>query len=155
MPGTDLPTPTTDVPPLAPRSATIHKGQAGHVAIIAGSRGMSGAAILSALGALRGGAGLTRVYCARSIQPVIATSEPCLMTVPLDEDEEGRLAVRPDDKRLDLDWAHALAIGPGSETMVPMAVAVIGGVVVSTMLTLFVVPCVYSLFARRERNVSK
>ncbi len=42
----------------------------------------------------------------------------------------------------------ALAIGPGAESRVPMALAVIGGVIVSTALTLFVVPCVYSLFAR-------
>ncbi len=113
MPSTNLPPLMTDVPRLAPRPATMHKGQAGHVAIIAGSRGMSGAAVLSALGALRGGAGLTRVYCARSIQPVIATSEPCLMSVPLEEDDDGRLAARPTDERLDLGWAHAVAIGPG------------------------------------------
>ncbi|MGZ3691393.1 MAG: efflux RND transporter permease subunit, partial [Pseudobdellovibrio sp.] len=42
----------------------------------------------------------------------------------------------------------ALAIGPGAESRIPMALAVIGGVTVSTMLTLFVVPCVYSLFDR-------
>ena len=39
----------------------------------------------------------------------------------------------------------ALAIGPGAETRVPMAVVIIGGVTLSTLLTLFVVPCVYSL----------
>lgn len=41
----------------------------------------------------------------------------------------------------------ALAIGPGAESRIPMAASVIGGVLVSTLLTLFVVPCVYSLFA--------
>ncbi|MEI8175551.1 MAG: efflux RND transporter permease subunit [Candidatus Omnitrophota bacterium] len=46
----------------------------------------------------------------------------------------------------------ALALGPGAETRIPMAITVIGGVIVSTLLTLFVVPCVYSLFARIERN---
>jgi HAE1 family hydrophobic/amphiphilic exporter-1 len=45
----------------------------------------------------------------------------------------------------------ALALGPGAETRVPMAVAVIGGVFVSTLLTLFVVPCAYELFSRIER----
>jgi HAE1 family hydrophobic/amphiphilic exporter-1 len=45
----------------------------------------------------------------------------------------------------------ALALGPGSETRISMAVAVIGGVVVSTLLTLFVVPCAYSLFSKLER----
>lgn len=38
----------------------------------------------------------------------------------------------------------ALAIGPGAETRIPMALVVIGGVLVSTILTLFVVPCMYS-----------
>ncbi|MBI4431673.1 MAG: efflux RND transporter permease subunit [Candidatus Omnitrophica bacterium] len=37
----------------------------------------------------------------------------------------------------------ALALGPGAETRIPMAIAVIGGVAVSTLLTLFVVPCAY------------
>jgi HAE1 family hydrophobic/amphiphilic exporter-1 len=44
----------------------------------------------------------------------------------------------------------ALALGPGAETRAPMAVAVIGGVILSTLLTLFVVPCAYSLFVRFE-----
>ncbi len=47
---------------------------------------------------------------------------------------------------------EALAIGPGSETMVPMAAAVIGGVALSTLLTLFVIPCAYELFSRLERK---
>jgi len=47
---------------------------------------------------------------------------------------------------------EALSIGPGSETTVPMAVAIIGGVIASTILTLFAVPVVYSLFARFERS---
>ncbi len=46
----------------------------------------------------------------------------------------------------------ALAFGPGAETRVPMAVAVIGGVLISTLLTLFVVPCAYELFAKLERS---
>ena len=46
----------------------------------------------------------------------------------------------------------ALALGPGAETRIPMAVAVIGGMTVSTLLTLFVVPCAYSLFGRLERK---
>ncbi len=41
----------------------------------------------------------------------------------------------------------ALALGPGAETIRPMAVVVIGGVLLSTLLTLFVVPCVYSLLS--------
>lgn len=43
---------------------------------------------------------------------------------------------------------EALPFGTGSETTIPMAVSIIGGVLVSTLLTLFVVPCVYELFSR-------
>jgi hydrophobe/amphiphile efflux-1 (HAE1) family protein len=46
----------------------------------------------------------------------------------------------------------ALAFGPGAEARRPMAVAVIGGVLVSTFLTLYVVPCVYSFLARFDRR---
>lgn len=45
----------------------------------------------------------------------------------------------------------ALSVGPGSETRVPMAVTVIGGMAVSTFFCLMVVPCVYSLLSRLER----
>ena len=46
---------------------------------------------------------------------------------------------------------EALNFGAGAETRVPMAIAIIGGVSVSTLLTLYVVPCVYSAFSRFER----
>jgi HAE1 family hydrophobic/amphiphilic exporter-1 len=46
----------------------------------------------------------------------------------------------------------AFAIGPGAELRAPMAIAVIGGVLVSTILTLLVVPAVYELLARFERQ---
>lgn len=45
-----------------------------------------------------------------------------------------------------------IGMGPGGETRVPMALVVIGGVLVSTLLTLLVVPCVYSLLARFESH---
>ena len=46
----------------------------------------------------------------------------------------------------------ALAVGPGAETRIPMAISVIGGVTLSTLLTLLVVPCAYSLFSKIERK---
>jgi len=49
----------------------------------------------------------------------------------------------------------ALALGPGAETRIPMAVVVLGGVAVSAFLTLFVVPCAYSLMAKLERKKKK
>src|SRR3990167_2544784 len=46
----------------------------------------------------------------------------------------------------------ALGIGPGAETRIPMALVVIGGVLVSTFLTLLVVPCAYSLMSPLENR---
>lgn len=46
----------------------------------------------------------------------------------------------------------ALSFGPGAEARQPMAIAVIGGVLVSTLLTLYVVPSVYSIFSRFDRR---
>jgi hydrophobe/amphiphile efflux-1 (HAE1) family protein len=53
---------------------------------------------------------------------------------------------------------EALSFGAGAETTIPMAVSIIGGVAVSTFLTLFVVPCVYELFSRiqkRQENMAE
>ncbi len=46
----------------------------------------------------------------------------------------------------------ALSLGPGAESRTPMAVAVIGGVLVSTLLTLYVVPCVYLVLSRFDKR---
>jgi NAD(P)H-hydrate epimerase len=57
---------------LPRRAENSHKGDYGHVLIAAGSRGMSGAAILSGWGALRGGAGLVTAAVPESQQPMVA-----------------------------------------------------------------------------------
>jgi len=46
----------------------------------------------------------------------------------------------------------AISFGPGAETMIPMGVVIIGGVTVSTILTLFVVPCAYLFFSKIENK---
>jgi len=109
------PTPTSAVPTLPRRAETTHKTQVGRIAIIAGSRGMSGAACLAALGALRGGAGLVRVLTAASAQPIVAASDPCLMTGPLPETDAGQIAREawPLIERQWLGWTDVVALGPG------------------------------------------
>lgn len=47
----------------------------------------------------------------------------------------------------------AISTGAGSETRVPMALVVLGGVALSTVFTLYVIPCVYALFARERRQI--
>jgi multidrug efflux pump subunit AcrB len=47
----------------------------------------------------------------------------------------------------------SIQLAPGGEAMIPLARAVIGGMVASTVLTLFVVPCVYAMVKRPIENV--
>ncbi len=102
------------VPSLPARGPMTHKGELGRVAILAGSRGMSGAALLCALGALRGGAGLVRVVTPLGVQPLIASAEPCCMTLGLAEDAHGQFAVAARQQLQEtLAWASVAAIGPG------------------------------------------
>ena len=48
----------------------------------------------------------------------------------------------------------ALALGAGSESRVSMGIAVIGGLILSTFLTLFIVPAIYSFFSRKTASVT-
>jgi NAD(P)H-hydrate epimerase len=81
----------THLPPLPPRAADSNKGDFGRVLIVAGSRGMTGAAILCGRAALRGGAGLVKVAVPQEIAPIVAAGDPCYMTVPLIQDAWGQL----------------------------------------------------------------
>jgi NAD(P)H-hydrate epimerase len=102
------------LPALPPRPETGHKGTFGKALIVAGSRGMSGAACLAGLGALRGGAGLVQVAVPAGILPVVAGVEPSFLTAPLPEDDRGRLSRTAQKEILSLaERASATAIGPG------------------------------------------
>jgi NAD(P)H-hydrate epimerase len=104
----------TAVPRLPPRAPDSHKGTYGRVLIVAGSRGMSGAAILAGLGALRGGAGLVQVATAGEVQPVVASYNPCYLTTGLPQDDDGVIAGTAGSQILaELAKSDVLAIGPG------------------------------------------
>src|SRR5207302_2395573 len=82
----------TELPVLPPRARDAHKGSFGRVLVVAGSCGMSGAAVLCASGALRGGAGLVTLAVPEAVLPIVAAANPCYMTRPLPQDGEGRLS---------------------------------------------------------------
>jgi ADP-dependent NAD(P)H-hydrate dehydratase len=104
----------TDVPQLSPRPLDSNKGMYGHVLIVAGSRGMSGAAVLCASAALRGGAGLVRVAVPENVLPLVASANPCYMTAPLPQDTDGRLSAAALPQLLELVRGNSIAeIGPG------------------------------------------
>jgi NAD(P)H-hydrate epimerase len=60
----------------SPRPFDLHKGMAGRVAILAGSTNYPGAAVLAAIGALRGGAGLITLHTNKDAAPLIAPRCP-------------------------------------------------------------------------------
>ena len=72
---------------LPERPRNIHKGDCGHLLIVAGSFGMAGAAAMCARAALRSGVGLVTVACPRSIVPILQTLVPCAMCAPLPESD--------------------------------------------------------------------
>jgi hydroxyethylthiazole kinase-like uncharacterized protein yjeF len=99
-----------------PRSPNSNKGQFGHVLVIGGARGKSGAPSMSSVAALRTGAGLVTAAVAQSILPTVAAVTPELMTVALLEGEKGEISSRnlqPDLLDPVLEKKSVIAIGPG------------------------------------------
>ncbi len=104
----------TDVPRLPPRPLDSNKGSFGRVLIVSGSRGMSGAAVLCASGALRGGAGLVRLAVPEGILTIVASANPCYTTAPLPQDERGRLSAAALPELVELVRQNSVAaLGPG------------------------------------------
>lgn len=107
-----------DVAPAFPvREAAAHKGTFGHVLLIAGSVGKSGAAALAALGALRVGAGLATVAVPASLHDIMENKLTEAMTVPVPETDARTMAGEALDTLLGLaEGKDAVAIGPGLGT---------------------------------------
>jgi ADP-dependent NAD(P)H-hydrate dehydratase / NAD(P)H-hydrate epimerase len=101
------------------RSADSHKGTYGHVLLLAGSLGKSGAAILAGRAALRAGAGLATIATPEPVQPIVAAGQPEYMTEPLMATKSGALSLRSllDGTFGELEEGKSvLAIGPGLGT---------------------------------------
>lgn len=102
------------LPALKPRRLAGHKGDYGKALIVGGSRGMAGAVALAGMAALRGGAGLVRVATPDRCLETVAGFEPCYTTIPLADDQEGRLAAAAWPRLAqELQAVDVVACGPG------------------------------------------
>ncbi|WP_404398288.1 NAD(P)H-hydrate dehydratase [Idiomarina loihiensis] len=89
---------------LAPRSRCTHKGEQGHVLIVGGQPGMSGAVILAMQSALRAGAGKVSVACHPQVQSIVASAQPEAMVHGITDTDALKPLLRE---------ASAVALGPG------------------------------------------
>jgi hydroxyethylthiazole kinase-like uncharacterized protein yjeF len=99
---------------LPKRALDCHKGTLGWALVIAGSEGLTGAAVLAAQGALRAGAGKVTIAVAESIYAIVATKLTEVMVQPLPDKVGGILTIAslPAIQTL-LAKADVLALGPG------------------------------------------
>jgi hydroxyethylthiazole kinase-like uncharacterized protein yjeF len=114
--GLELITPRDILGLFAPRTPDGHKGLYGHVLIVGGSVGKTGAAAMAGISALRVGAGLSTIATAKSALPVVAGYAFETMTEPLTETDAGTISsVALDRGEYEAVAAgkDVIAIGPG------------------------------------------
>ena len=104
---------------LKPRQLDDHKGDAGHLLLLAGSPGKTGAAAMTAMSAMHAGAGLVTLGLPKGINAILETQIIEAMTFPLPETVDGML----DESSFNgimglLSGKRCLAIGPGLGTAV-------------------------------------
>lgn len=105
------------LPYFSRRKRDTHKGTYGHLFILSGSLGKTGAAVMAAKAALKMGAGLVTVGTPQSCLRIIARSMIELMSEPLPETPDGKFSEEALDKILKLlEGKDALLLGPGIST---------------------------------------
>lgn len=98
---------------LPKRKNNSHKGDYGKLLIIAGSRGMTGAAYMASEAALRSGCGLVTLAVCESLNEIFETKTTEVMTLPL-PDTDGHLSYKAADIMADvINLYDAVLIGPG------------------------------------------
>ncbi len=105
---------SADIRPLIKRRKKFsHKGHYGHAAIVAGSYGKAGAAVLATMACVRSGAGLTTAIVPASVYPIIQTTVPeamCITPPPAGFTSDSYLHPITD---FDPEKFTVLGIGPG------------------------------------------
>lgn len=96
------------------RREDTHKGDFGHVFVLAGSRGMTGAAFLASQAAMRSGSGLVTCGVPKSLNAIMETKLTEVMTLALPEVKEGALGAFAEKMILRfIKKADCVVIGPG------------------------------------------
>ncbi|MCA9805005.1 MAG: NAD(P)H-hydrate dehydratase [Cyanobacteria bacterium HKST-UBA02] len=102
-----------EILPMRPEDS--HKGTFGNLLTIAGSLGMTGAALLAGLSSLKSGAGLCYLAVARSLLPLVPSQE--LVYKPMPETEAGSLSLAAfETLKHEVDRVQAVILGPGLST---------------------------------------
>jgi ADP-dependent NAD(P)H-hydrate dehydratase / NAD(P)H-hydrate epimerase len=102
---------------LPERQASSHKGTFGHLLVVAGSEGKTGAAILCAQGAMRSGAGLVTLCVPAAVNSIFETCLTEAMTLPLPSSGKGHLSIADYEKIFEATRGkQAVAVGPGLGT---------------------------------------
>jgi len=113
-PGQCLLTPASVRDEYQPRTSDAHKGITGHLLVIAGSPGKTGAAAMTAVSAMRAGVGLVTLGVPTGLHSVLESQVLEVMTVPLIETVDGVLDISSDEMIFSLlKDKKCLAIGPG------------------------------------------
>jgi ADP-dependent NAD(P)H-hydrate dehydratase / NAD(P)H-hydrate epimerase len=98
------------------RTPESHKGNYGHILVIGGSVGKSGAPCMAAQAALRSGAGLVTLAVPSPCLPIVASQSLEIMTEPLEPSDTGAISTKAfDDGHISslLEGKDVLALGPG------------------------------------------
>lgn len=98
---------------VQPRESDSHKGDYGHLLVIAGSIGKLGASAMTARSASISGAGLVTVASPVSCVPIIQSKLTEEMAVGLDDEGKGFFIEKNADAAALIDGSTAFAIGPG------------------------------------------
>jgi NAD(P)H-hydrate epimerase len=136
-----------------PRTPDANKGLYGHVLLVAGSRGKSGAPAMASLAALRAGAGLVTAAVPESILASVAAITPELMTHPLQQGANGAIDaanLEPEALRAMLGRATVIAMGPGMGTE---AEAFVLGLIEKTSLPLVLDADALNILAKHPEKI--
>ena len=99
---------------LLPRPVDCHKGNCGRILVIAGSRGMTGAAVLAARAALGIGAGIVTLACPESLNDIYEAKLTEVMTLPVQDNGSGHFALDNAEELLSAASGYDLVLlGPG------------------------------------------